>query len=205
MLQGQEPPPDNPLLEEIPCDKQHGRIKGNEYLEVPGWPNISAASDCAAIRNPKTGSFHPPTAQHALRQGKILAQNILAAARGGPRKPFTFSTIGQLAAIGRRTGVANILGWNFSGFAAWWMWRTIYLSKLPSLEKRVRVALEWTLDLIFAKDLVQFQQIKGRYMSENENADSVKDAAKLAMHRDMPQNVKQVFGETSTFSCFSGR
>lgn len=79
---------------------------------------------------------------------------------GGQKKPFSFSTTGQLAAIGHRTGVANIFGVNFSGFIAWWMWRTIYLSKLPRFEKKVRVALDWTLDLIFSKDLVQFLEIK---------------------------------------------
>ena len=67
-------------------------------------------------------------------------------------KRFTFSTLGQLAAIGKRTGVANILGVSFSGFIAWWLWRTIYLFKLPRLEKKMRVALDWTLDLCFAKD-----------------------------------------------------
>ena len=70
-------------------------------------------------------------------------------------KPFSFSTIGQLAAIGRRTGVANIFGINFSGFVAWWLWRTIYLSKLPRFEKKLRVALDWTLDLFFSKDIVR--------------------------------------------------
>lgn len=67
-----------------------------------------------------------------------------------------FSTIGQLATIGKRTGVANILGIKFSGFIAWWIWRTIYLSKLPRFEKKLRVALDWTLDLLFSKDIVQF-------------------------------------------------
>src|SRR4029077_15428601 len=71
---------------------------------------------------------------------------------GRDKKPFRFSTLGQLAAIGRRTGVANIFGINFSGFVAWWLWRTISFSKLPRLEKKVRVALDWTLDLVFAKD-----------------------------------------------------
>ncbi len=70
-------------------------------------------------------------------------------------KPFSFMTIGQLAAIGRRTGVANIFGFNFSGFMAWWMWRTVYWSKLPRFEKKLRVALDWTLDVLFSKDLVQ--------------------------------------------------
>jgi NADH dehydrogenase len=72
------------------------------------------------------------------------------------KKPFVYSMLGQLAAIGKRTGVANILGLNFSGFLAWVLWRMIYLGKLPSLEKRVRVALQWTLDLFFSKDLIHY-------------------------------------------------
>ncbi|MGB9418672.1 MAG: NAD(P)/FAD-dependent oxidoreductase, partial [Acidobacteriaceae bacterium] len=76
--------------------------------------------DCALVPN-QMGGFHPPTAQHALRQAKTLALNIAASLRGKPLKPFSFRTIGQLAAIGRRAGVARILGWRFSGFAAWWM------------------------------------------------------------------------------------
>ena len=70
----------------------------------------------------------------------------------GEKRPFRYSTVGQLAAIGRHMGVANILGVNFSGFFAWWLWRTIYLSKLPRMEKKIRVALDWTLDLCFPKD-----------------------------------------------------
>jgi NADH dehydrogenase len=69
---------------------------------------------------------------------------------------FDFGGLGQLAAIGHRTGVAKILGFTFSGFVAWWLWRTIYLLKLPRLEKKVRVALSWTLDLFFRKDFVQY-------------------------------------------------
>ncbi len=150
----------NPLLENLPCRKERGRLVVNEYLEVCDWLDVWALGDCAAIPNPKDGGYHPPTAQHALRQGKTLARNLLAAIRGGERKAFSFSTIGQLAAIGRRTGVANIFGINFSGFIAWWLWRTIYLSKLPRFEKKVRVALDWTLDLLFSKDLVQFLEIR---------------------------------------------
>jgi hypothetical protein len=80
--------------------------------------------------------------------------------------PFVFSTLGQLATIGRRTGVANILGVKFSGFLAWWMWRTIYLIKLPRIEKKLRVALDWTLDLLFSKDIVQFShEARSQYLS----------------------------------------
>ncbi len=152
----------------------------NEYLELRDWPNVWALGDCAAIPDGKTGKFFPPTAQHALRQGKTLAHNLVAAIRGGERKPFVFSTIGQLAAIGRRTGVANIMGINFSGFIAWWLWRTIYLSKLPRFEKKVRVALDWTLDLVFSKDLVQFLEIKAPGVSRREMTESSMAVEKAA-------------------------
>jgi len=90
-----------------------------------------------------------------LREGRHCAKNIVAAIRGKPTKLFSFTTLGQLAIIGRRTGVANILGIHVSGLLAWWLWRTIYLMKLPRFEKKLRVALGWTLDLFFPKDLVQ--------------------------------------------------
>jgi len=122
---------------------------------LPGHPGVWALGDCALIPDGK-GGYYPPTAQHALREARTLAHNLRASIQGGEKKAFTFKTIGQLAAIGRRTGVAQIFGVNFSGFIAWWLWRTIYLSKLPRFEKKLRVALDWTLDLLFSKDLVQF-------------------------------------------------
>jgi NADH:ubiquinone reductase (H+-translocating) len=159
----------NPLLEKLPCQKERGRLLVNAFLEVHDWPGVWALGDCALVPDRQTGQFCPPTAQHALREGKILAQNLMATIRGGQKKPFVFATIGQLATIGRRTGVANILGVNFSGFLAWWLWRTIYLSKLPRFEKKVRVALDWTLDLLFSKDLVQFVTLRAPTMSRPEN------------------------------------
>ena len=155
----------NSLLDTLPCTKARGRVLVNEYLEVPEWPGVWALGDCAVVPDRKTGKPHPPTAQHALREGKVAAQNILAAIRGERKKPFLFSTLGLLAPIGKRTGVANILGVNFSGFIAWWLWRTIYLMKLPRFEKKVRVALDWTLDLLFSKDLVQFMTVRASTVS----------------------------------------
>lgn len=145
----------NPLLGTIPCAKERGRLRVDPTLEVPGWPGVWALGDCALVPDARTGSFHPPTAQHAIRQGKVVARNVVAAIRGGRKRPFTFRTIGQLASLGRRTGVAEIFGIRFSGFVAWWLWRTIYLAKLPRFEKKLRVALDWTLDLLFSKDLVK--------------------------------------------------
>ncbi len=144
----------SPLISPLPCAKERGRIAVNQFLQVPDWPDVWAVGDCAFvpdIKNP--GKSHPPTAQHAIREGKVVAQNIAAALLGRPGKPFSFKTIGLLASIGRRTGVARIFGFNFSGFFAWRMWRTIYLSKLPGLDKKVRVAFDWTLDLLFPKDV----------------------------------------------------
>jgi NADH dehydrogenase len=158
----------NPLLETLPCQKERGRVVVNEYLEVPDWPGVWALGDCALVPDLTTGKFCPPTAQHAAREGKVVAHNIAALIRGGRKKPFVFSTIGQLAAIGRRTGVANIKGINFSGFFAWWLWRTIYLSKLPRFGKKLRVAVEWTLDLLFSKDLVQFITLRAPTVSRTE-------------------------------------
>ena len=147
----------NPLLAKLACAKDKGKIVVENTMEVPGHPGVWALGDAAAMRDPRSGQLYPPTAQHALRQGKVLALNLLAAMDGGRKRPFVFSTIGQLAAIGKRTGVANIFGVNFSGFIAWWLWRTIYLSKLPRLEKKLRVALGWSLDLLFSKDLVHLR------------------------------------------------
>ena len=155
----------NPLLNMLECSKERGRLITNEFLEVTDHPGVWALGDCAAVPDPSTGKSCPPTAQHAIRQGKIVAENIVAAINGGRRRRFEFKTIGALASIGKRTGVARIMGVNFSGFIAWWLWRTIYLSKLPRFEKKVRVALDWFLDLLFSKDLVQFMDVSMRVES----------------------------------------
>jgi NADH:quinone reductase (non-electrogenic) len=152
----------NPLLETLDCSKERGRLVTNEFLEVEDFPGVWALGDCAAVPDPASGKYCPPTAQHAIRQGKVAAENIIAAINGGQGRRFEFKTIGALASIGKRTGVARIMGVNFSGFVAWWLWRTIYLSKLPRFEKKLRVALDWFLDLLFSKDLVQFIDLNAR-------------------------------------------
>jgi NADH dehydrogenase len=154
----------SPLISLLPIAKERGRIRVDQFLRVPDWPGVWAVGDCAFVpdtRNP--GKSHPPTAQHAIREGKIVAKNIAATLLGRARKPFSFTTIGLLASLGRRTGVARIFGLNFSGFFAWWMWRTVYLSKLPGLDKKVRVAFDWTLDLLFPKDVCAVHDLPARH------------------------------------------
>ena len=161
------------IVSKLPCDLEKGRLRVNEFLEVEKWPGVWALGDCALIPDSRTGGWHPPTAQHAIREGKAAARNIVAAIRGGGRRPFRFKTIGLLASIGHRTGVAKVFGLKFSGFIAWWLWRTIYLSKLPRLEKKVRVAIAWTLDVLFPKDLVQFQTQIAPTMSHDEATNGI--------------------------------
>src|SRR5438093_12792 len=154
----------SPLISTLLCAKERGRIVVNQFLQVPDWPDVWAVGDCAFvpdIKNP--GKSHPPTAQHAIREGKVVAQNIAAVLLGRRLKSFSFKTIGLLASLGRRMGVARIFGFNFSGFFAWWMWRTVYLSKLPSLDKKVRVAFDWTLDLLFPKDVCALHDLDNRH------------------------------------------
>jgi NADH dehydrogenase len=82
-----------------------------------------------------------------------VARNILAALRSRPLRPCIYRPVGELAIVGRRTGVARLFGLRFPGFAAWWMWQTVYLFKLPTLGKRIRVAADWTLDLLFGREI----------------------------------------------------
>src|SRR5689334_16616640 len=171
----------NPLVKTLPCKTERGRLCVDDHLRVPEWPGVWAVGDCALIPDPLTGGFHPPTAQHAIRQGRVLARNILAALRGKPTRAFSFRTIGQLASLGRRTGVAQVFGLQFSGFAAWWMWRTIYLMKLPRLEKRLRVALDWTWDLVFSKDPVKFLSRRRGTISRPQQEPMQEELARAAM------------------------
>ena len=142
-------------IESLGCKKERGRLLVNEYLSVPGVSGLWAAGDCAAVPSGEVGQFWPPTAQHGLREAITAAKNIEAAIVGRPLRPFVFSTLGQLATIGRRTGVAMIFGFKFSGLIAWAMWRSIYLMKLPRLAKKLRVMMDWTLDLLFGREIVQ--------------------------------------------------
>ena len=169
---GTTPPP---ILAGLPCGLERGRVVADDCLRVPGWPGVWALGDCALVPDPyNPGKFYPPTAQHAIRQAATLADNVAAALRGGQPQPFRFKILGLLAAIGRRTGVAEILGLRFSGLVAWMLWRGIYLSKLPGLQKKVRVTIDWILDLFFSKDLVQLPTLRSVSISEAEKTSSPK-------------------------------
>jgi NADH:ubiquinone reductase (H+-translocating) len=145
----------SPVLDllDVPRSKT-GRVEVDATMSVKNCPGLWAVGDSASIPDIVTGGTCPPTAQYALREGRRVADNIAAAIRGDELQPFRFKALGMLAGLGRRSAVAEIFGMRFSGFFAWWLWRTIYLLKLPGFERKLRVAIDWTLDLFFARDIV---------------------------------------------------
>jgi NADH dehydrogenase len=155
----------NPLIASLGVPTERGRIRVDEFLAVEGLENVWALGDCAHIPNPQTGKPHPPTAQHAVREGKCAARNVAASLGIGLKRRFAYRTMGQLAIVGERTGVADVMGLRFQGFFAWFLWRTYYLMRIPQLEKRVRVMMDWTLDLFFKRDLVQLAVTRDRTLA----------------------------------------
>ncbi len=150
----------SPILDRLHWPRtKAGKIEVDATMAVNGHPGLWAVGDSAAIPDVVEGGYCPPTAQHALRQGKPLAQNIAAVLGGRKAEPFKYKALGVLASLGRRSAVAEILGFQFSGFVAWWLFRTIYLMKLPGFERKLRVAIDWTLDLFFQRDTVYLRPL----------------------------------------------
>lgn len=142
------------LIETLPVQFERKRVKVNGCLEAEGWPGVWALGDCAAVPQ-KDGIMSPPTAQHALRQAKTCAHNILASIRGEEKKPFTFTGLGKLGSLGPRAAVAEVFGLHISGFVAWLLWRFIYLCKMPGLDRKIRVLADWFHATFLPKDITQ--------------------------------------------------
>jgi NADH dehydrogenase len=136
---------------------KRGAIETTRDMSVPGVYGVWALGDCAAIPD-ETGGRYPMTAQHAIREGPRLADNIVAVLRGLPTKPFRYRTLGMMAALGGRKAVAQLPGDRvITGFVAWFFWRTYYLLRLPGLDRKMRVAFDWTLELLFPRDTAELR------------------------------------------------
>lgn len=129
-----------------------GPLVVDPTMRVPAVPGLWALGDCARVPDP-AGGFYPPTAQHAIREGKAAARNIAAVLAGRDPTPFRFGGLGVLVSLGHRTAAGEIFGRRVSGFLAWGLWRAVYVSKLPGVEKRLRVLADWTIDLAFPRDI----------------------------------------------------
>jgi NADH dehydrogenase len=134
-------------------------------MRVSGRADVWALGDCAAVPNAATGAIAAPIAQVAVQQGRQLAANIGAVVAGRPARPFSYKPVGMMAAIGRRNAVGEVLGVRISGFIAWFIWRGIYLFKMPTLARRVQIAFDWAWELIFPRDLVQFSTTRTERLS----------------------------------------
>jgi NADH dehydrogenase len=153
-------------VEALPLAKgRGGRIKATAEMQVEGRSDIWALGDCALVPM-INGELAPPTAQHAIRQAAVAAHNIVASIRGGSRRTFTFTGLGKMGALGHRSAVAEVFGIKISGLVAWFMWRTIYLFKMPGWGRRVRVAADWALDLVLSPDIVELRFGQSRGMSQ---------------------------------------
>jgi NADH dehydrogenase len=126
-------------------------------MSVAGFAGVWALGDCASIPD-GDGGVYPMTAQHAIREGPKLADNIVAAIRGKPTSPFRYQALGMMAALGGRKAVAELPGGVvITGFIAWFFWRTYYLLRLPGLDRKLRVAFDWTLELLFPRDTAELR------------------------------------------------
>ncbi len=148
----------SPTIAKVALPKtKRGAIETGRDMRVPGLQGVWALGDCASIPDGAGGTY-PMTAQHAIREGPRLAENIVAVLRGLPTVPFHYKTLGMMAALGGRKGVAQLPGdLVITGFFAWFFWRTYYLLRLPGLDRKLRVAFDWTLELLFARDTAELR------------------------------------------------
>jgi NADH dehydrogenase len=143
----------------LPLDGR-GRIKVDAMLRVDGVPDVWAAGDIAAVPDLTTGGFTPPTAQHAMRQGTRLGKNVTASLAGGAVEPFVWKNVGGVCSLGRYKGVADVFGVKVKGFAGWVLHRSYHLVAMPTIGRKVRIAVDWTIALLFPRDITQFGGFK---------------------------------------------
>jgi NADH:quinone reductase (non-electrogenic) len=148
----------SPLLRGVDLPKnEHGAIQVDGNLQVTGHENVFALGDCAAIPTPTGTAFYAPTAQNVIREGKVAAENLLALLGGDrPDRVFDYRPIGSLASLGHRQAVAQIKGLRLSGMLAWFLWRGIYLGKLPRFSRKFQVAVDWIGDLFSPVETTYF-------------------------------------------------
>src|SRR5579872_2980401 len=164
----------SPFIASLPLPHaRNGGILTNADMSVKDTPNVWALGDCAWIPMPG-GGFYPATAQHAIREGPVLAENIARTLRGEATQPFRWKALGTMASLGGHRGVVGFPnGFVLTGFAAWWLWRTYYLARIPGWYRKVRVALDWLLALIFPRDIAQL-----RVDTEVARGDALRDAGR---------------------------
>lgn len=151
-----------PVINRLEVPKERGRLVTAPDMSLPDYPNIWAIGDCAAVINALDGQLCPPVGQFAERQGGQVAKNIAARIEGRPTAPFSYKMRGSLCSIGGHSAVAEIGKLRISGFIAWFIWRGVYLMKLPSFAQKAKVGMEWFCDLIFPRTLAHMKADRSR-------------------------------------------
>jgi NADH dehydrogenase len=152
----------NPIVAQLGLPLAHdGRIEVNSTMRVSGYPNVWAIGDAAAVPDPaRKGSSSPPTAQHAIRQGRRVARNVAAELGAGQRvRPFTYRTRGVFVDLGRHQAVASTMGIRWRGFPAWFLARTYHMSNMPGAKRKLRLLVDWTVALLFSRDISELGQL----------------------------------------------
>ncbi|MCI0369889.1 MAG: NAD(P)/FAD-dependent oxidoreductase [candidate division NC10 bacterium] len=153
----------SPVVANLPVAKaKDGRLLVNEFFEVNGVRDVYALGDNAAQTDPGTGQPYVATAQVAIRQARALAGQLEAELTGRARRPFRFRVLGEMVPLSRRTAVADLRGIKLVGFPAWFLWKTVYMLKLPAVAARLRVVLDWTVELFFERDVSELALDEGR-------------------------------------------
>ncbi len=137
-----------------------GRVRADEFLRIEGIPDAWAGGDAAAVPDRTTGGLMPPTAQHGMRQGKRIAKNLIAVLEDRPPEPFVYRSIGGVCSLGRYKGVALIWGVRLRGFPAWFAHRSYHLLAMPTLARKVKIAADWTVAMLFPRDLAQLGSLE---------------------------------------------
>jgi NADH dehydrogenase len=180
----------DPVITSLECEHKSGKILVDDYLQLPNHPNVFALGDCAAISDKKTGNFYPPTAQHALRESKVVSHNLKCAILGsGSKKQFNYESKGMMAVIGGRDGIAKISGHDLTGTSAWFMWKTYYLTMLPTFEKKLKVAIDWTVNLFFKRDITLVRKIKRKSLNKFD-LDDMSSLDQVLFKEEIPANQK---------------
>lgn len=152
-----------------------GKVIVNEYLEVPEFPGVFVIGDCSLTIDPTTKKPYPPTAQNAEAEAKIAAYNLYASITEKQKHKINYVSKGQMAIIGKRTAIASISGMNIHGIIAWWIWRTVYLRKIPKFNKRLRILLDWVADLFFDRDISRLKILRKDLPIDYKELDEVDD------------------------------
>ncbi len=157
----------DPVILNLDCEhSKAGRIITDKYLRATNRPNVFALGDCALVTDENTGKPYPPTAQHAVKEAAVVSSNIISAIGGKSQmQSFVYKTKGSMAKIGKRNGVALLMGHKIRGLLAWLIWRQYYLTHLPTTEKKVRVAFDWLINMFFEPDITRLRNLKEKSLT----------------------------------------